>query len=126
MHLIVGKHNLVLVLATGEQIGWSAVRKERRTVAAAVDKVNVFETIGKSPAELAEEMEAFSESAEVFSSNRPRLISKYENKWIGVYDGEIVEEDSLLALTEKIKERGIPLNQTMIRRIERERKTFIL
>jgi hypothetical protein len=95
-------------------------------VAAAVDEVSVFEIIGKSPSELAEEMEAFSESAEVLSSNHPRLISKYENKWIGVHDGEIVEEDSLFALAEKIKERGIPLNQTTIRRIERERKTFIL
>lgn len=93
---------------------------------ASAKKADVFKSIGKTPVELAEEMEAFSESAQLFSSNRARLISKYESKWIGVFNGQIIEADTLSALTAEIKGRGIPLNKTMIRRIERERKTYIL
>ena len=35
-------------------------------------------------------LRAFRDSARVFSSDRPRLINEYPNKWVAVYQGKVV------------------------------------
>ena len=86
-----------------------------------------FNEIGRTPAEIDAALREFSRSAEVFSSNRPRLIDKYENKWIGVYKGKVeAVADSLEDLTRQIDAKDIPSTETIVRHIDREERTFIL
>jgi hypothetical protein len=81
----------------------------------------------KRAGEIRKELASFSKSSRVFSSDSPRLIDQYEDKWIAVHDGKVAAADrSLAGVTSKVEKKGIPLGETMIRRIERRQKTFIL
>lgn len=83
--------------------------------------------IERHAAEIGDKLRAFSKSAAVFSSAKPRLIDLYENKWVGVYDGKVqAVADTLDEVTREISRKGIPASETMIRRIDREEKTLIL
>lgn len=77
--------------------------------------------------EISDSLDSFGANAKVFSSNTPRLIDVYPNKWVGVYHGAVeVAEDTLESATDALAAKGIPLRDTLIRRIDREHKTFIL
>jgi hypothetical protein len=84
------------------------------------------EEIARRAAEIQESLRSFSESAAVFSSDHEPLIERYENKWVGVYEGKVAAAaDSLDEVTHRLMDQGVPLGDTMIRRIDREEKTFI-
>ena len=88
---------------------------------------NVLKHLGRSARDIDRAFKGFSESARLFSSDQPRLIDEYENKWIGVYKGRVeAVADTLKALTQKIGSKNIPMSETMVRRIDREEKTLIL
>jgi hypothetical protein len=81
----------------------------------------------KNASTISRSLRSFSKSAAVFSAGSPRLIDKYEDKWVGVYEGKVVASaDTLDEVTREISRKGIPLNETMIRRIDRKEKTLIL
>ena len=81
----------------------------------------------KQAKQIRDELRSFEKSAEVFSSERQQLIDKYENKWVGVFDGEIVgSADTSKRLLAILTKKGIPPAQTMIRRTDREEKILIL
>lgn len=77
--------------------------------------------------EIAQRLKEFSESEALFSSNSSRLVDKYENTWVGVYQGRVAASGKTLeSLKRALKAKGIPLPQTMVRRIDREERTLIL
>ena len=87
----------------------------------------VRKQIQERASDIARNLKEFAESEAVFSSESPRLIDQYENSWIGVYRGRVAASGKTLgSLKRSLKAKGIPLPQTMIRRIDREERTLIL
>jgi hypothetical protein len=81
----------------------------------------------RDAASISRELTSFGRSSRVFSAATPRLIDKYENKWVAVHDGDVVASaDDFKEAAAAVKALGIPLGETMIRRVERNKKTFIL
>lgn len=77
--------------------------------------------------EIGDALGKFSISAQVFSSDNPRLIDLFENKWVGVYNGHVeAVAESLDKLLEQVAEKNIPAGDTVVRFINREPKTLIL
>lgn len=87
----------------------------------ALDQIDV------AAADIDAALKSFSASARVLSSDRPRLVDQYENKWIGVHNGKVeAVADSLEDVAAQIERKAIPINQTIVRRIDREEKTLVL
>jgi hypothetical protein len=88
---------------------------------------STIDAVRADAGEIRRGLETFARSTRVFSSARARLIDRYENQWVAVYEGNVVASAaSLAAVSKVVEELGLPLDATMIRRIERKSKTFIL
>ena len=69
----------------------------------------------------------FVKSAELVSSTYQRLVEEYASQWIGVYREKVVANAGTLdKLIERLKERDIPLGETIIRFISEEQPMLIL
>lgn len=74
-----------------------------------------------------QKFKAFVKSAALVSSKYQRLIKVYPSQWIGVYREKVVENAGTLdELIERLKERDIPLGETIIRFISEEQPMLIL
>ena len=83
------------------------------------------EYLDRNAREIERSLMLFQESAHLFSS--PTLINEYENKWVAAHDGEIVAvADTMDALMVVMSQKEVPANESMIRHLDREKKTFIL
>ena len=77
--------------------------------------------------EVMRNFQEFARSAALLSSSQPRLIEKYPSQWIGVYKENVeANAEGLDELIEELKEKGIPLGDTIIRFISEERQPLIL
>jgi hypothetical protein len=86
----------------------------------------VRKKIERRAGEIARSLKSFAASEAVFSSDAPPLVDKYENTWVGVYEGKIAASGKTLqSLKRSLSAKGIPLSETMVRRIDRTEKTFI-
>lgn len=87
----------------------------------------VMDCLGLSPDALGAELAAFTASAEVLSSDTPRLIDSCPNQWVAVFDG-VVQAKGLNVETvmAELSNRGIPASQTIVRFIDNADKIFIL
>jgi hypothetical protein len=93
----------------------------------AMNGSNALDQIDISAAEVDAALSSFSASARIFSSDLPRLVDEYENKWIGVYNGKVeAVGESLEDVTNQIERKAIPISQTIVRRIDRVEKTLVL
>ncbi len=93
------------------------VKVARKTIRAAIG----------DPRKAHRELQAFGKSARAFSSDRPRLIDKYEDKWVAVHDKQVVASAKTLGwLTRKLDEKKLPRKQIIIRRIAKTQRTMIL
>lgn len=82
--------------------------------------------LGGSPEDVAKELLAFSRSAELLSKDR-NLLAKHDQKWVGARDGKVVAaERELKDLLDRLDSAGVPRSQTVVRFIEREKRTLIL
>ncbi|MGH6829178.1 MAG: DUF5678 domain-containing protein [Rhizomicrobium sp.] len=96
-------------------------------MAHAQTKVDVQKILDNHAHDAKARLQGFAKSASVFSSNDPRLIDKYENKWVAVYNGEVVAVgESLGDIMRQLPKRGVPASDAMIRRIDRKERTLIL
>jgi Family of unknown function (DUF5678) len=78
------------------------------------------------PKSIARELKSFKKAAKVLSSDRPRLIDKYPNRWVVVYDGEVkVDSDTLESALAKAKAMHLPKENFFVRYISKKRKTMI-
>jgi hypothetical protein len=90
-------------------------------------KMNIQAFLDKNASEIDKKLTTFEESAALFSSNKPRFIDQYENKWVAAHDGEVVAvADTLEHIMTMIDAAGVRVNETMIRHIDREEKTLIM
>lgn len=82
---------------------------------------------GSDPEDIARGLREFSKSAEMLSNDQPRLIDEHPLQWIGVYRGEVsAKAGDLPSLMEELERRGIPPGDTIVRFIEKNRRTLIL
>lgn len=89
--------------------------------------MNADEMLKLHARKISDSLDTFSANEKVFSSSVPRLVDRYEDKWVGVFHGRVVvAEDTLESVTSALMAKGIPLGDAMIRRIDREEKTLIL
>ena len=85
------------------------------------------EKLRAKASEISSRLKSFDQDARLFSSETACLIDSHENNWVGVFEGGIkATAETLESLENKMKDLGIPLNQAMIRRVDREPKTLIL
>jgi len=86
----------------------------------------ILKIIG-DPKKVAQEMNAFKESAKILSNKDESLIKKYPNKWIAIVDGKVIEsattEEKLLAQLEKKGQKSINL---IVRFISKTPRKLIL
>ena len=90
------------------------------------NQTSAIKAMAERASQIKESLDAFSQNERVFSTNRPRLIDKYEGKWIAVFQGKVAASaDTIEEVAAGVEEQGIPLSDTMIRHIGREAKTYI-
>lgn len=84
------------------------------------------EYLGAPPEEIARDLLAFSKSTELLSKDHD-LVDTYQEKWIGVFRGEVkAAEADFDALLTSLDRQGIPRSGVAVRFIEREPRTLIL
>ena len=75
---------------------------------------------GSAPEDIARGLRESSRSAEMFSTDRPRLVDEHPLHRIGVYRGEIsATAEDLPSLMEELERRGIPPGDAIVRFIEK-------
>ena len=83
--------------------------------------------LGATPKQIKRELRTFSRAARLLSSTHPRLIDKHPKEWVGLYDGKICATDkSFDGLLKKLKDRGFPPSDTIIRYIDTSGRKLIL
>ena len=92
-------------------------------------KLTVAEVVRRlgAPERIRADLDDFRQSARAFSSNRPRLIDEYRQRWVAVLDGAVVaHSESFPAIIEQIDARGLPRAKVMVRFIDESPRTMIL
>ena len=88
--------------------------------------INIHELIG-DPRKVAEDLQAFRETAKLLSSRHTRMVERYPDQWIALHSGEVkAHGDSIEAVLREIDELGLSRDQTIVRFIDREPRTMIL
>jgi hypothetical protein len=73
------------------------------------------------------DLQRFRKAAQALSSDYPRLINKYPDQWVAVYHGKVAAHASTLpAILGKMKRKRIPQAHTIVRYIEKNKRTMIL
>lgn len=81
----------------------------------------------RTPEEIATSLRAFEKTAQVFSSDSPRLIDLYPDQWVAVYNGKVVTHDrDVDVVFAWLEEHDIPLGDTMTRFIDTAPRVMIL
>jgi hypothetical protein len=82
---------------------------------------------GATPKQIDRELRKFSRAARVLSSDHPRLIDRHPKEWVGIYEGNVyATAKSLSALISRLKKRGMPPSDTIIRYIDTSGRKLIL
>src|SRR6266567_8004108 len=96
-------------------------------VRADVRASDVLEHLQRSAGDIERSLRDFSASAQLFSSDMPRMIDQFESKWIGVFKGRIeAVADTLDDVAAQIESKSIPIEETIVRFVDREEKPLIL
>jgi hypothetical protein len=92
----------------------------------ATDARGIIEQLG-DPAEVNRELARFRKSAQLLSSQRARLIERYPEQWVAVYDGKVRAHGRTLEATLKqLDEDGIPRAHTAIGFVSENDQTMIV
>ena len=88
---------------------------------------NVLASLLQNPARLNRDLQRFRKAAKALSSDKPRLIDKYPNQWVAVYRGKVAAHATTLnAILGKMKRKKIPQKHTIVRYVEKNKRTMIL
>ncbi len=80
-----------------------------------------------NPADIDRELQRFRKSARVLSSHHPRLIDRYQKKWVAIYDGRTRAQGRTLQSTlREVDRKGLPREHIIVRYIDRNQRTLIL
>lgn len=82
--------------------------------------------LGRPPNEVAASLAAFEKSADRLSSD-PNPAVQYDGQWVAVHLGEIKASNADLdLLLAELDANGISRTETLVRFVERQRRTLIL
>ncbi len=86
----------------------------------------IREQIG-DPRKVDRELRKFQNAARVLSSDHPRLIDQYPNRWVAVYRGNVrATGGTLRSLISKVDSEGVPRDDVIVRFIDRHQRTLVL
>lgn len=73
------------------------------------------------------DLQSFRKSARLLSSQQPNLVHKFPKQWIAVYRGRVrAHANSLKSVLKQIYEKHLPSESTILRFIDKKRRTMIL
>ena len=73
------------------------------------------EYLGVSPKKIARELRAFSRTGQFLSSNERRLLKRYPEQWVGLYDGKVrASAKSLDEVISKLEQQELPPSESII------------
>lgn len=79
------------------------------------------------PTEIDRSLTAFSRSAQVLSTDHPRMIEKYPKQWVAIYDGKVrARASTFLSLMSQADKEELPRNDLVVRYIDRNQRTMVL
>lgn len=91
-----------------------------------ISKKQITALLG-SPGEIDQELREFRKSAQLLSSDRPRLIEEFPQRWVAIYKGEVrLNSSSFSQLLTLIDEENIPRSSVIVRFIDKNIKTLVL
>jgi len=83
--------------------------------------------LGATPKQINRGLRKFSRAARLLSSDRPRLIHKHPEEWVGLFDGKVCATDkSFTGLVRKLKRLGLSPSEAVIRYIDTSGRKLIL
>ena len=87
---------------------------------------SVLEELG-DPKEIDRDLRSFRRTAQVLSSNRPRLIDRYPKQWVAVYRGRVRASGGTFAsVIAEVDRKRLPREHVIVRFIDRNQRTMIL
>ncbi len=79
------------------------------------------------PKRVVEDLRMFRRSTRALSSDHPRLIDKYQRKWVAVHGGKVrAKAATLRRLMASVDRRGIPRENIVVRYIDKDERIMIL
>lgn len=95
-------------------------------MATTVTEKQVIDLLG-APVEIDKEIQDLHKSARILSSQRQRLIEKYPQKWVALYQGAIgASAPTYSQLLSRIDRENISRSSVIVRFISKNIKTMIL
>ena len=89
-------------------------------------KAELLRTLG-NPVRLHRELKRFRRAARLLSSHHRRLIEKYPNQWIAVYDDDVIASGATLdAVLKEVARKKVPQERTIVHFVEKDQRTMIL
>ena len=74
-----------------------------------------------------EELNAFSEQVEHLDSNRKHLLKEFPNKWVAMFESEIIPvSDTLEEVLGEIDKKGIPRSDAVVEFLNTDPQALIL
>ena len=98
------------------------------TVIAAPERTEEFLRAIGDPRKAVEELEQVKRSAQVLSSDHPRLLDEYAEKWVALHDGHVIAAaDTITDLLARVDDLDpASRNHILVRFIDRHQQTLIL
>jgi len=96
-------------------------------MASTVDGEDEILAILGDPAEIDQSLTSFRESAQLLSSEHPRMIEQYSKQWVAIYDGEVrARAGTFLGLMSAAAKEALPREHLVVRYIDRNQRTMVL
>jgi Family of unknown function (DUF5678) len=85
------------------------------------------EYLGDTPKNIARDLRAFARTGEFLSSNERRLLKKYPEQWVALYDGKVrASAKSLNEVISKLEQQKLPPNKSIIWYMDTSGRKLIL
>jgi len=79
------------------------------------------------PKDVDRDLRSFRRSAQVLSSNRPRLIDRYPKQWVALYRGRVrASGGTFSSVIAEVDKKRLPREHVIVRFIDRNQRTMIL
>jgi hypothetical protein len=86
----------------------------------------VLELLG-DPKDVDRDLQSYRKTAQVLSSDQPRLIDQYPKQWVAVYQERVRASGKTFAsVMAEIDKKGLPRAHVIVRYIDRNQRTMIL
>lgn len=96
--------------------------------ATAPERTEEFLRLVGNPRQVVDELQQVRQSAHVLSSDHPRLIDEYPERWVALHDGTVIADAATLEGLLAVVEAKDPESRThiLVRFIDRHQQTLIL